>query len=223
MGTFHTGKSELHGITLALRTRDEVYVGRCDDMNDEHVILLDADGHRDGENGQSADAWLDRAAKFGVAPKLPRLVLPMADVTEYAPLGEYYRGVGNTAARPTPEAAPAPEPAAAPADAIVTLTDAAVREVKRILAEDAREGLGLRLGVVGGGCSGLVYKSELDAPRDGDVTVPCDGFDVLLDRKSSIYLRGVTLDHQGGLEGRGFVFRNPNASNTCGCGESFAV
>ncbi|HPF35756.1 MAG TPA: iron-sulfur cluster assembly accessory protein [Candidatus Krumholzibacteria bacterium] len=223
MGTFHTGKSELHGITLALRTRDEVYVGRCDDMNDEHVILLDADGHRDGEGGKSADAWLDRAAKFGVAPKLPRLVLPMADVTEYAPLGEYYSGVGKTkAAKPAAEPTPAPAAPAA-ADALVTLTDAAVKEVKRILADDGRPGLGLRLGVVGGGCSGLVYKSELDAPRDGDVVVPNDGFDVLLDRKSSIYLRGVTLDHQGGLDGRGFVFRNPNATNTCGCGESFSV
>lgn len=223
MGTFHTGKSELHGITLALRTADAVYVGRCDDMNDEHVILLDADGHRDGENGQSADAWLDRAAKFGVAPKLPRLVLPMADVTEFAPLGEYYRGVGKTAAAPKPEPTPPTAPAAPASDALVTITEAACNEVRRILAADQRDGLGLRLGVVGGGCSGLVYKSELDTRRDGDVVVACDGFDVLLDRKSSIYLRGVELDHQGGLEGRGFTFRNPNATNTCGCGESFSV
>jgi iron-sulfur cluster assembly protein len=55
------------------------------------------------------------------------------------------------------------------------------------------------------------------------VVVACDGFDVLLDRKSTIYLRGVTLDHKAGLSGRGFVFHNPNATNTCGCGESFAV
>ena len=64
---------------------------------------------------------------------------------------------------------------------------------------------------------------EFDSPRDEDLIVPQDGFDVLLDPKSVIYLRGVVLDFQSGLNGRGFQFNNPNASNTCGCGESFAV
>jgi iron-sulfur cluster assembly protein len=106
---------------------------------------------------------------------------------------------------------------------VVALTDAARSEVRRLLEAGQPAGQGLRLAVAGGGCSGLVYKVEFDTRKEGDVVVPCDGFDVLLDRKSTIYLRGVTLDHQAGLSGRGFVFKNPNASNTCGCGESFAV
>jgi iron-sulfur cluster assembly protein len=123
-----------------------------------------------------------------------------------------------------PAAAAHPDhPAAATGDAVVTLTEAAQAEVRRLIAAEDRPGQGLRLGVAGGGCSGLVYKVEFDVRKDGDVVVPCAGFDVLLDRKSTIYLRGVTLDHNAGLSGRGFVFRNPNASNTCGCGESFAV
>jgi iron-sulfur cluster assembly protein len=105
----------------------------------------------------------------------------------------------------------------------VHLTAAAVTEVQRLLSTTETAGQSLRLAVSGGGCSGLVYKVEFDAPKAGDIVVPCDGFDVLLDRKSTIYLRGVTLDHQTGLSGRGFQFQNPNASNTCGCGESFSV
>jgi iron-sulfur cluster assembly protein len=77
--------------------------------------------------------------------------------------------------------------------------------------------------VSGGGCSGLVYKVAFDARMEGDVVIPQNGFEVFMDRKSIIYLRGIVLDFQKGLSGRGFQFTNPNASNTCGCGESFAV
>ena len=68
-----------------------------------------------------------------------------------------------------------------------------------------------------------VYKVVFDSIREGDTVVPQEGFDVYLDSKSVIYLRGIVLDFQKGLSGRGFQFSNPNASNTCGCGESFAV
>ncbi|MBM4129930.1 iron-sulfur cluster assembly accessory protein [bacterium] len=120
-----------------------------------------------------------------------------------------------------PGAAPAPT-ATAVADA-VSLTKGAATEVRRLIAAEGRQGQGLRLGVAGGGCSGLVYKVEFDTRRDGDLVIAQDGFEVYLDRKSAIYLRGITVDHQSGLGGRGFQFRNPNATNTCGCGESFAV
>ncbi len=224
MGTFHDDKGDLHGMTLAVRTADAVAVGRCDTVSADAIVLLDADVHAEGDDGRTNDEWLSRAARFGVAPRHPRVTLPLSDVEDYGLLADFYEGVGRSEAAAKP-AAPAPAPAAdADPDALVAITDAAAAEVRRILTDDPEAaGKGLRLGVAGGGCSGLVYKVEFDTPRDGDAVVNCDGFDVLLDPKSVIYLRGTTLDWQGGLEGRGFRFVNPNASNTCGCGESFSV
>jgi iron-sulfur cluster assembly protein len=106
---------------------------------------------------------------------------------------------------------------------VIDLTDAARAEVRRLLALDEHAGLGLRLGIKGGGCSGLTYHLDFTERREGDTVVLFDDFEVYLDRKSTIYLSGTTLDHQSGLTGRGFVFQNPMASNTCGCGESFSL
>jgi iron-sulfur cluster assembly protein len=106
---------------------------------------------------------------------------------------------------------------------IVHVTDAAQEEIRRLITAENREGVGLRLGIKGGGCSGLLYNLDFTEARDGDTVLEYDGFNIFLDRKSTVYLSGVTLDHQGGLTGRGFIFRNPHASNTCGCGESFAL
>jgi iron-sulfur cluster assembly protein len=107
---------------------------------------------------------------------------------------------------------------------IAHLTGTARREVVRLLAEDPREGVGLRLGVAGGGCSGLAYKLEFTLPEPGDAVMDLeDGIRVFIDPKSLLYLKGITVDHQGGLSGKGFVFSNPNARNSCGCGESFSV
>jgi iron-sulfur cluster assembly protein len=107
---------------------------------------------------------------------------------------------------------------------IVNLTDTARTEVARLLERESQEGLGLRLAVEGGGCSGLSYKTEftLQEPGDNVVEFP-EGFHVFVDSKSLLYLKGVVLDHEGGVSGKGFVFKNPNAENTCGCGESFSV
>jgi len=222
MGTFHQDKGELHGITLALIADDAVYVGRCDTMTETHVVLLDVDRHAEGDDTRTNSEWLERAAKFGVAPKQAKVVLPMAAVREYAPLGEYSRGVGKMT-MPVTKTVAAPAPIAGSGNDVVSLTPGACDEVRRILAAEDSSDRGLRLGVAGGGCSGFVYKAELDQKRNGDVIVACDGFEVFLDRKSTIYLRGVVIDYRGGLEGRGFQFRNPNATNTCGCGESFSV
>jgi len=104
---------------------------------------------------------------------------------------------------------------------IINLTDAARSEVRRLIESEGQPGL--RLGIKGGGCSGLSYQLEFTDQRDGDTIIDFDEFKVFLDRKSTIYLRDITLDHQGGLDGRGFVFHNPQASNTCGCGESFSL
>ena len=106
---------------------------------------------------------------------------------------------------------------------VVILTDAAKTEVERLLSEAGREGMGLRLAIKGGGCSGLSNMLDFTEKQDGDTVVDLGTFQVFLDRKSTIYLAGTTLDHQAGLTGRGFVFQNPMASNTCGCGESFSL
>jgi iron-sulfur cluster assembly protein len=108
-------------------------------------------------------------------------------------------------------------------DRLVNLTATAQEEVRKLLAQPDHAGRGLRLGIKGGGCSGLTYVLDFTEPREGDTVIDYDGIKVLLDRKSTIYLGGITLDHQGGLNGKGFVFQNPHATNTCGCGESFSL
>ena len=107
---------------------------------------------------------------------------------------------------------------------LVTITEKAQAEIRAIFAHEERAGeVGLRLAVIGGGCSGLSYEMEFSERRSDDTVIDYEGFEVLLDPKSTIYLKGITLYFQDGLQGRGFVFANPNATNTCGCGESFGV
>jgi iron-sulfur cluster assembly protein len=107
---------------------------------------------------------------------------------------------------------------------LVEVTERAQREIREIFErEHPGPGTALRLGVMGGGCSGLSYQMEFDRQQPHDNVVEFDGFLLLLDPKSSIYMKGVTLDYQDGLKGKGFVFQNPNATNTCGCGDSFSI
>lgn len=107
---------------------------------------------------------------------------------------------------------------------VVSLTDSARAEVLRLLGEAERYDTGLRLSVAGGGCSGLSYGLEFTGQEPGDMVTEIEtGLRVFVDPKSVLYLKGVTVDFERGLSGRGFVFRNPNAENTCGCGESFSV
>ena len=89
MGTFHQNKSELHGITVVVDTAGpEIFVGRCDDMDDEKVILLDVDVHRDGDGGRSKEDYVRQAAQFGVWKKHDHLVVDRARVTSVRRLGE---------------------------------------------------------------------------------------------------------------------------------------
>ena len=107
-------------------------------------------------------------------------------------------------------------------DQLINITDSALNEVRRLLLSEDPD-YGLRLGIKGGGCSGLSYILEFTEFRDGDTVLDYQGVSVYLDKKSTIYLGGITLDFQSGLQGKGFVFQNPMAANTCGCGESFSL
>lgn len=106
----------------------------------------------------------------------------------------------------------------------VKLTPRAVEAVRKI---HAKEGLGtdhgLRLSVVGGGCSGFQYAMNFDTRKDGDIVTELEGINVFVDEVSLPYIAGTTLDYVEGLHNAGFRFENPRASRTCGCGSSFSV
>lgn len=107
---------------------------------------------------------------------------------------------------------------------LISITEKAIEQIKNISKTDNADGTkGLRLAVTGGGCSGLSYKMEFSAPKEKDNVMTFGDLRVLIDPKSSIYLKGIVLDFKDGLTGKGFVFDNPNAKNTCGCGESFSI
>lgn len=108
---------------------------------------------------------------------------------------------------------------------MISLTDRARTEIRRILVEkhaDA-DAVGLRVGVKGGGCSGLSYVLDFDEKKEKDHILDEAGVRVLCDPKSYLYLNGMTLDFEDGLMSRGFKFLNPNAKRTCGCGDSFST
>ncbi len=106
---------------------------------------------------------------------------------------------------------------------LVSLTAKAVQMVKEAMAQENLTGHGIRVGVVGGGCSGFQYSMDFEnQPRDGDFVLEQDGVKLYVDPMSSMYLQGVTIDYVQGLQGAGFKFNNPNARNTCGCGSSFS-
>lgn len=105
----------------------------------------------------------------------------------------------------------------------ITLTDNAVQKILALVASDQSDEKGLRVKVVGGGCSGLSYKMDLDQKRDGDRVFERDGARIIVDRKSYLYLNGTELDYADDLMHAGFNLRNPNVKRSCGCGASFGV
>ena len=105
----------------------------------------------------------------------------------------------------------------------ITLTDNAVQKILALIANDQGNEKGLRVKVVGGGCSGLSYKMDLDQKRDGDRVFERDGARIIIDRKSYLYLNGTELDYADDLMHAGFNLRNPNVKRSCGCGASFGV
>lgn len=116
-------------------------------------------------------------------------------------------------------------PAAEGPEQFVALTPKAVEMVKDTIKRDGLgDDYGLRVGVVGGGCSGFQYSLTFDnVVKPGDEVIERDGVRLFVDEMSAQYLKGITIDYVSGLHGAGFKFLNPNATRTCGCGSSFAV
>src|SRR4051812_26525935 len=105
----------------------------------------------------------------------------------------------------------------------VSFTLSAAEEIKRLMQSEENSGKPLRIGVKGGGCSGLSYVLGFDDMQQADESYTINDIPVIMNSAHGIYLMGMQIDWQGGLNARGFSFINPNASTTCGCGTSFAV
>ena len=108
---------------------------------------------------------------------------------------------------------------------MITVSENAKQHAFNLISEEnSTKGTFIRVGVAGGGCSGLSYKLVFDnIVTATDKIFEDKGIKIAVDKKSFLYLIGTELDYEGGLNGKGFVFVNPNASSTCGCGESFGV
>ena len=106
----------------------------------------------------------------------------------------------------------------------ITLTEKALAEARNIMQEkNVPAEYGLRVGVQGGGCSGLSYLLGFDKKKDADELYEMDGVKIIMDKKHGMYVMGMQIDFQDGLNARGFIFVNPNAKSTCGCGSSFSA
>jgi iron-sulfur cluster assembly accessory protein len=104
---------------------------------------------------------------------------------------------------------------------IISMTPAAADKVRELLTQENDPGLGLRIFVAGGGCSGLQYGMTLDEQQEGDTLIPQEGFNILVDEMSIGYIAGSEVDYVDSLMGAGFTVNNPNAVSSCGCGHSF--
>lgn len=109
---------------------------------------------------------------------------------------------------------------------MINISESAARQIQRLQEESSQpvDTSFLRVKVVPGGCSGMSYKLDFDQTLGGnDKVFEGHGTKVVVDTKSYLYIAGMTLDYEGGLNGKGFIFSNPNASKTCGCGSSFGM
>ncbi|MFB2117972.1 HesB/IscA family protein [Parapedobacter sp. 2B3] len=110
------------------------------------------------------------------------------------------------------------------AAAPLTLTPGAIEELKKLREQqEISDDFGLRVGVEGGGCAGMNYILGFDQRKDGDSEYDIEGIRIFMNKAHGLYLAGMEIDFKNGLDARGFVFNNPNASSTCGCGTSFSA
>ena len=106
----------------------------------------------------------------------------------------------------------------------ISISKEAADHVRHITEAEGKPNASLRVGVKGGGCSGLTYVLDIvDGPNEGDKVIEEHELKLYVDKKSYVFLAGTILEYSGGLNGKGFVFNNPNAKTTCGCGTSFSV
>ena len=106
----------------------------------------------------------------------------------------------------------------------ISISKEAAEHVGHFAEQSGKPNSNLRVSVKGGGCSGMTYVLDLvDEPLEGDKILEQHGIRLYVDRNSYVFLAGTTLEYSGGLNGKGFVFNNPNAKTTCGCGTSFSV
>lgn len=107
---------------------------------------------------------------------------------------------------------------------MIKVTESAKKQAIRLMEDEGQVDYFIRVGVKGGGCSGLMYELTFDNNiTEADKVMEDNDIKVVVDKKSFLYLVGTELDFSGGLNGKGFVFKNPNADRTCGCGESFSL
>ena len=109
---------------------------------------------------------------------------------------------------------------------MIKVSEGAKKRIVHLMQEDGFDALRdyVRVGVKSGGCSGLSYDLKFDSSQaDGDRLIEDNEIKIVVDKKSVLYLAGTILEYSGGLNGKGFVFNNPNAQRTCGCGESFSL
>ncbi len=109
---------------------------------------------------------------------------------------------------------------------MIKVSETAMQKVKMLMTEEGFDAATdfVRVGVKSGGCSGLSYELKFDkSPDESDKVFEDNAVRIIVDKKSFLYLVGTTLEYSGGLNGKGFVFNNPNAQRTCGCGESFSL
>lgn len=110
------------------------------------------------------------------------------------------------------------------APAPLTLTEGAVKELRKLIdQQEISPDFGLRVGVEGGGCSGMSYLLGFDQKKEGDSEYNIEGIRIFMNKGHGLYLAGMEVDFKNGLDARGFTFNNPNASSTCGCGSSFSA
>lgn len=106
----------------------------------------------------------------------------------------------------------------------VTLTEGAIKELKKLIEQqELTSDYGLRVGVEGGGCAGMNYILGFDQKKEGDNEYEIEGIRLFMNKSHGMYLAGMEVDFQQGLDARGFTFNNPNAEKTCGCGTSFSA
>ena len=110
------------------------------------------------------------------------------------------------------------------APAPLTLTEGAIKELRKLIdQQEISPDFGLRVGVEGGGCSGMSYLLGFDQKKEGDSEYNIEGIRIFMNKGHGLYLAGLEVDFKNGLDARGFTFNNPNASSTCGCGSSFSA